>query len=134
MSTFHLQIVTPEGASFDGEAESLTVRATTGELTILPRHIDYVAALGMGPAHIVQEGKRRYAACIGGMLAVTAGQVRLIATTFEWADEIDVPRAEQALERAKTLLLENTRPKEELQTILAAKRRAEVRIAAAKLA
>ena len=68
MSSFHLQIVTPDGLFFDGEAESLDVRATTGGVTILPRHINYVTPLGMGVATVKTEGKVRKAACIGGML------------------------------------------------------------------
>lgn len=85
MSSFHLQIVTPDGLFFDGEAESLDVRATTGGVTILPRHINYVTPLGMGVATVKTEGKVRKAACIGGMLAMTNGACKLIATTFEWA-------------------------------------------------
>ena len=89
MSSFHLQIVTPDGLFFDGEAESLDVRATTGGVTILPRHINYVTPLGMGVATVKTEGKVRKAACIGGMLAMTNGACKLIATTFEWQEQID---------------------------------------------
>ena len=104
MSTFHLQIVTPDGLFYDGEAESISVRAVTGNLTILPRHINYVTPLGMGAAKVVTDGKARMAACIGGMLAVTDGQVRVIATTFEWVEQIDAARAQRALERAQQKL------------------------------
>lgn len=104
MSSFHLQIVTPDGLFFDGEAESISVRAVSGNLTILPKHIDFVTPLGMGEAKVVTDGKARTAACIGGMLAVTGGKVRVIATTFEWADQIDLPRAKRALERAESKL------------------------------
>ena len=39
MSSFHLQIVTPDGLFFDGEALSLDVRTPNGGVTILPsRH------------------------------------------------------------------------------------------------
>ena len=34
MSTFHLQIVTPDGGFFDGEAEKLIVRAIDGDVCI----------------------------------------------------------------------------------------------------
>ena len=104
MSTFHLQIVTPDGLFYDGEAESISVRAVTGNLTILPRHINYVTPLGMGAAKVVTNGQPRMAACIGGMLAVTDGQVRVIATTFEWVEQIDAARAQRALERAQQKL------------------------------
>ena len=97
MSSFHLQIVTPDGLFFDGEAESLDVRATTGGVTILPRHINYVTPLGMGVATVKTEGKVRKAACIGGMLAMTNGACKLIATTFEWAEDIDQARAQEKL-------------------------------------
>ncbi len=104
MSSFHLQIVTPDGLFYDGEAESISVRAVTGNLTILPRHINFVTPLGMGAAKVVTNGQPRMAACIGGMLAVTDGQVRVIATTFEWVEQIDAARAQRALERAQQKL------------------------------
>ena len=84
MSTFSLQIVTPDGEYFDGQAEKLVVRTATGDVCILPQHCDFVAPLGMGEAQVFADGAVRRAACIGGMLAVTAGAVRLVPTTFEW--------------------------------------------------
>ena len=100
MSTFHLQIVTPDGGFFDGEAEKLIVRAIDGDVCILARHSPYVTALGTGEARVTIDGKRRRAACAGGMLAVTKDNVRLVATTFEWAEDIDADRAQRAKERA----------------------------------
>jgi F-type H+-transporting ATPase subunit epsilon len=93
MSSFYLQIVTPDGSLFDGQAEKLTVRTIDGDVTVLAGHTDYVTALGMGRAKVTVEGIARYAACIGGMLLVSGGKVKLVATTFEWTDEIDVARA-----------------------------------------
>ena len=101
MSSFHLQIVTPDGLFYDGQAEKLDVRAVTGGVTILPRHINYVTPLGMGAASVTIDGKDRLASCIGGMLAVTGDEVKLIATTFEWADQIDQARAQRALTAAQ---------------------------------
>ena len=102
--TFQLEIVTPDGLIFKGEAEMLSVRTTDGVIGILPRHIDYVAPLGMGEAEVKTPEGVRKAACIGGMVAVHNGMVRLVATTFEWADQIDLDRAKAAEERARTLL------------------------------
>ena len=59
MSTFHLQIVTPDGGFFDGEAEKLIVRAIDGDVCILARHSPYVTALGTGEARVTIDGKRR---------------------------------------------------------------------------
>ncbi len=42
MNTFHLQIVTPDGLMFDGDAEKLLVRTTEGDVGIMSGHCDYV--------------------------------------------------------------------------------------------
>ena len=102
--TFRLQIVTPDGLAFEGEAEKLSVRTQDGIIGILPRHIDYVAPLGMGEAVVTVDGKERRAACIGGMVAVQQGTVRLVATTFEWAENIDLARAKDAENRARAVI------------------------------
>ena len=104
MTPFHLKIVTPDGLIYDGQAEELLVRTTNGDVGILARHMNYVAPLGMGQATIVSDGQRRTAACIGGMVSVSRGEVTLVPTTFEWADKIDVARAEAALEKAEKVL------------------------------
>ena len=104
MTPFSLKIVTPDGLIFDGEAEELVVRTTSGDLGILAGHINCVAPLGMGRATIITEGKRRYAACIGGMVTVVGKEVTLVPTTFEWADTIDVARAEISKKRAEDIL------------------------------
>ena len=104
MNSFSLKIVTPDGLIFDGQAEQLTVRTTSGDMGILAGHINCVAPLGMGRAIVVTGGKKRYAACIGGMLSVVDGTVTLVPTTFEWADKIDAERAEAAYQRADQIL------------------------------
>ncbi len=104
MNSFPLKIVTPDGLIFDGQADQVIVRTTTGDMGILAKHINCVAPLGMGRATIITEGQRRYAACIGGMVSVVNGAVTLVPTTFEWADKIDVARAEASEKRAKDIL------------------------------
>lgn len=104
MTPFKLKIVTPDGLLFDGEAEELIVRTTNGDVAILARHINYVASLGMGRAVVVSGGKRRTAACIGGMLSVVNGDVTLVPTTFEWSEKIDLERAEASYQRADKVL------------------------------
>lgn len=104
MNSFSLKIVTPDGLAYEGQAEELIVRTTTGDIGIMAGHINCVAPLGMGQAMILVDGKKRYAACIGGMLSVVNGAVNLVPTTFEWADDIDVTRAEASAKRARTVL------------------------------
>lgn len=127
MSTFSLQIVTPDGSFFDGEAEKLIVRTVGGDVCILARHCDFVSALGMGEAQVFTESGKRSAACIGGMLAVTNGRVRLVPTTFEWADEIDAARVEASYEKAQQMLRSGNAYDTDIRLAQARLRRALVR-------
>lgn len=105
MASFHLQIVTPDRMAFDGEAQQIIVRTVSGDVCILARHIDYAAPLGIGEARVTDaDGNTRAAAVSGGMLGVSNGEVRVMATTFEWADEIDLERAKLAEEEAQRRL------------------------------
>lgn len=104
MTPFSLKIVTPDGVKFDGQAEELIVRTVTGDMGILAGHTSCVSPLGMGQATVVVDGQKRYAACIGGMVAVIGGRVDLVPTTFEWAEDIDTVRAEASYQRAQQVL------------------------------
>ena len=130
--TYHLQIVTPDGQCFDGQAERLLVPTIHGQMGILARHINYVTALGMGPAKVVTEDGERCAACIGGMLAVTEGEVRVVATSFEWADEIDVVRARESLSRGEAMLADPGADAQTKQYAQARIKRAQVRLSVAE--
>ena len=125
--TFPLKIVTPDGLIFDGQADKLIVRTTTGDVAILARHIDAVFPLGMGQAVVESEGQRRTAACIGGLLSVVAGQVTLVPTTFEWSDQIDTGRAEKSLQRAEGILGKKAASDTEIQLAEARLKRALIR-------
>lgn len=127
MTPFQLKIVTPDGLIFDGHAEELIVRTTSGDLGILAGHINCVAPLGMGRATVIIDGKRRYGACIGGMVSVVNGEVTLVPTTFEWAESIDAARAEASQKRAETILHKKDASDTELQLAQARLHRALVR-------
>lgn len=127
MSSFPLKIVTPDGLIFDGPAEKLIVRTTGGDVAILARHINYVAALGMGRAVVEAGGSRRTAACMGGMLSVVDGEVTLVPTTFEWAESIDVDRAEASYQRADRVLHDSNATDTDLKLAEARLHRALVR-------
>lgn len=104
---FSLQIVTPDGSLFDGEANKIIVRTTEGDVCILARHINYVVPLDIGVARVFTESGERKAACAGGMLSVMDGCVRVVASTFEWSDDIDIERAHRAQKKAQDRISEH---------------------------
>ena len=127
MNSFRLKIVTPDGLAYDGEAEELIVRTTTGDLGILAGHINIVAPLGMGQAVVVMDGQRKTAACIGGMVSVVNGVTTLVPTTFEWAEDIDFNRAVASEQRAKAVIAKKDTSKTDLRLAEARLKRALVR-------
>ena len=106
MTTFHLTVVTPDGCAFEGQAERIVCRAIDGDLAILAR---------------------RRAACMGGMLTVLDGDVRLVATTWEWAEQIDQARAEASKKRAEEILAQKNLDKRDYELAQARLKRALVR-------
>ena len=129
MNTFPLQIGTPDGILYDGEAERIVVRSITGEMAVLAGHINFVTALGMGGAHVIlPDGTRRNAACIGGMLSVMDGACHVLATTWEWEEDIDQERAEAARDRAQQKLSESAISDREYKIFKAKLQRALVRL------
>lgn len=105
MNNFIVKIATPDGELFSGEAKSITVKTIDGDVQIMKGHADYFAALGTGRARLVlTDSTERSAACSGGFIVVAEGEARVVATTFEFADDIDVSRAERARVAAEEAL------------------------------
>ncbi len=127
MTAFQLKIVTPDGLIYDGQAEELIVRTTTGDMGFLAGHINTVAPLGMGRATVIIDGQRRYGACIGGMVSVVNGVVTLVPTTFEWAEDIDAARVEKSHDRARAVLDNKSSTDTDIRLAEARLRRALVR-------
>lgn len=104
MAAFHLKVMTVDRCFYDGEVDRIIIRTTQGDAGILPGHVPYVAAVGIGGLTIIKDGEKRVAAVSGGFVDVSKEQTVVLARTCEWADEIDVKRAEQAAERARAAL------------------------------
>ena len=121
MKGFHLQLVTPDGLVFDGMADSILVRTSGGDVEIMRGHEDYFATLSTGRAKLTVDGQPKDASASGGFISVKAGEVKLVCTTFEFAENIDIERARIAKEKSE-------------RTLAASKDAESIRVARAKLA
>ncbi len=120
MTPFKLQIITPEKTFFDGDTEQIIARTTVGDVGILNGHEPYCAALGIGQMRVMIDGQFRRAATTGGIIKVSKEKTVILVQACEWADEIDVNRAEHAKQIAE-------------ERIKAAQSDNELRLAEAKL-
>ncbi len=108
MSTYPLEIVTPDRKFFEGDVELTIVRTAEGDVGVMYNHEALVAPIKIGAIKVKRDGQVRVAACGGGFITVEEeGTTTIITDSAEWEDEIDVDRAKAALERAKARLKEN---------------------------
>ena len=104
---------------WSGEATLVVARTTSGDIGVMPGHQPLLGVLESGPVTIrTSDGGTVVAAVHGGFISFADDKLSMLAEIAELADEIDVQRAERALERAKS------------DTDAASERRAEVRLRA----
>lgn len=104
MATVHIELVSVERMLWSGEATMVIARTTEGELGVLPGHAPLLGELAPGGIVRIQQeggGEELVFAVHGGFLSVTEDGVSVLAELAERSDEIDVGRAQQALERAR---------------------------------
>ena len=99
----HVELVSIERALWSGEATAVNARTVEGDIGILPGHEYLIAALAPGyVVRIDREGEEPLRVAVhGGFVAVREGAVSVLAETAEPAEEIDVARAREALDRAQ---------------------------------
>jgi F-type H+-transporting ATPase subunit epsilon len=104
VATVHVELVSVERLLWSGEAQMVIARTTEGELGVLPRHAPLLGQLADGGVVRVQEngGGEVTFAVHGGFLSVTEDGVSILAELAERAEEIDVGRAQAALDRARS--------------------------------
>lgn len=104
MATLRVELVAVERRIWSGEATIVIARTTEGELGILPGHTPLLGQLADGGVVLIRQdgGEELIVAAHGGFLSVTEDGVSVLAEVAEVSTEIDVDRARQALERARS--------------------------------
>ena len=101
-NTMQVELVSVERPIWSGEATAVYARTTEGEIGVLAGHAPLLGALAPGwLVRILQaDGAEQRVAVHGGFLSVRSDGVSVLAEMAEDAEEIDVARARNALERA----------------------------------
>ncbi len=102
--TIELEIVTPERLVVKDKAEEIQIPGRNGYLGILPGHAPLITELAVGEITYVNAGVSTSLSVAWGFAEVLADKVTIIAEAAERAEDIDVPRAEAARERAQEQL------------------------------
>ena len=102
----HLKIITHEKLVFDEDVDEIYSRSTTGEFGILPNHVPIMYALDIGVTKVVQNGKPRYFATMGGVFQFKDNEGIILTAAAEDGNNIDAAKAQEEFERAKAMLAE----------------------------
>ena len=103
--TFQLQIVTPEREVFSGLVEQVTLPGAEASFGVLRNHAPLIAALQAGVVDIYDEGNREIRIVVGGgFFQVAHNSAIVLADSAEKPAEIDVNRAQQSEQRARSRL------------------------------
>lgn len=101
-ATFEVEVLTPEGEVFRGDAVQLSTRTVVGEVGILANHVPILA--GLKPTRLrlyLPDGERRDFAQAHGMLQVFGNQAEILVEEAIPASELETASLESALEDAR---------------------------------
>ena len=97
-SEMQVEVVAPDGQIWQGEAVSVIVRTTEGDIGILANHEPVMAAMLPCAAEIVTtDGRREIIAVGGGFISVYNDRVSLLSDTASLAGEESPAEAEKEL-------------------------------------
>ncbi len=108
MDRIHLEIVTVERLVFSDDVDMLVAPTTTGQITVLPQHAPLLTMIEPGEIRIMKGGEESYIAVSRGFLEVIGNKATILADTAERAEEIDIERAQAALQHARELIALST--------------------------
>lgn len=126
-------IVTQERTVFSGMVDSVNLPGSEGRFGVLPNHTALLTTLGFGEVIVRSHGEEEYFAIGGGFVDVQPDHVTVLADSAEYAEEIDVNRAEEARQRAEKFMSEGVPDDpERYAQIRASLMRAQIRLDVAK--
>lgn len=108
MENFKLKIITPERVFFEKDAHMVEFNTTEGEIGVYANHIPLTCIIKPGILTIRMDDEEKEAALHSGFVEILPDQVTILAEVIEWPEEIDLQRAESAMERAKERIAHRT--------------------------
>lgn len=105
--SFKVVIVTPDRTAFEGDAVAATIPGQEGYLGVWANHAPLVAGVSPGVVTLRTDdaGSETTLAVGAGFVEISNNVVNLMTDTCELAGEIDMARAQKALERARQRLV-----------------------------
>ena len=100
MGKLHLEVVTPAKITVSQDVDMVVAPGSLGEFGILEGHVPFLSGLVPGELRYTVDDKTEFLAVTSGFAEVSDDNVSILVDAAETAQEIDVDRAKQAIERA----------------------------------
>lgn len=131
--TLRCEIISQNSIVFQGGADMVVLPGVDGVMGVLPNHAPVLSVLGYGVISVRLGEKESLFTVSGGVVEVQPDQVTILADAAENVEEIDYQRAQEAKTRAEGLLASGVEEDvDQYRSILAALRRSQLRLYAAK--
>ncbi|WP_181312835.1 F0F1 ATP synthase subunit epsilon [Nocardioides campestrisoli] len=102
-SLLQVELVAADRLVWSGQAKMVIARTTEGDVGILPSHAPMLALIIEGVVDVqTAEGETWVAAVDSGFLSVADNRVSILSERIELSHEIDLEKARQDYERAKS--------------------------------
>ena len=107
-----LEVVTPDRLLLSQEVEEVIAPGSEGEFGVLPGHCHFLSTLRIGELRYKMQESWHYMSVLWGYAEVTPSKVTVMAEIAEKAEDIDVGRAQLAVEKAEQRLQAGGLPSE----------------------
>ena len=101
MSTFNLDVVTPTRNLEEMVVSYVRCPGLDGSFGVMANHQEGIFSLDIGEIMIKTKSETKYLSTSGGFAEIVNDGVTILVETVESASDIDIPRAEAALQRAR---------------------------------
>jgi len=99
-----LEVATPDHLLLSREVDEVIAPGSEGEFGVLPGHAHFLSMLKIGELRYRVGDQTNYMSVLWGFAEVTPTKVTILAEIAEKAEDIDVERAQAAVERAEQRL------------------------------
>ena len=107
-----LEVVTPDHLLVSHEVDFVSAPGSEGEFGVLPGHCHFLTTLRIGELQYRIGERTEYMSVLWGFAEVTPQKVTILAEIAENAEDIDVERAQAAVDKAEQRLERGGLPSE----------------------
>jgi len=97
----HFKIIAPDKIVYEDNVDAIYTKGTGGEFGILKGHVPFMSALDIGVTKVFKGNEHEFISTIGGVFQFKNNEAVILTEAAERGNDIDIPRAQNAKERAE---------------------------------